>query len=316
MPETITFDNSFPEQRPRVAAALGVFDGVHSGHRQILLNLREMAQKLHAIPVAITFFPHPRSILCPDDPPQLLLPEEERIRLLKETGAEYVGIINFSRTFAAKSPEKFLESLRLSPQFDLRGICVGSCWRFGHFGRGDKNTIAAFAEKYGIDFCPCPELHLKNETVSSSAIRRHTASGNLGTAAEMLGRPTRIFGEVESGNGIASTELETPTANLLPEYGVVPPDGVYCAAVPVDGKLYPAAVNIGFAPTYKVKKRRIEVHLAGFSGNLYGRKLEVFLFKKLRDEICFSSPEELKKQIQMDIGNILSVFESNREFCK
>ena len=281
--------------------ALGVFDGVHSGHRRIISTLRQMAQDLHAVPAAVTFSPHPRQVLFPADPPPLLLPLVERCRLLHEAGADSVGIINFTGELAAQKPEDFLLSLLNGQNFKVCGICVGSRWRFGKAGAGNRELIADFASEHGIVFTPCEELEMNGETVSSTAIRRCTSAGKLDLARAMLGRPVRLFGKVHSGNHVAGSVLNAPTANLEINYGVLPPDGVYSGAVKFRGRYYPAAVNIGFSPTFSVGVRRVEAHLLDFKGALYGEELELELFRRLRDEKAFPSHRELMEQISMDI---------------
>ena len=167
-----------------------------------------------------------------------------------------------------------------------------------------------YARRRKIDFIACPEVRLNGEVISSSAIRRAIASGRLDAAEAMLGRPYRLVGKVEYGYGAATSRLDCPTANVSFSAGVLPPDGVYAAAAIRDGKAYPAAVNIGFAPTFGWKQavRRLEVHLLDFSGNLYGSELGVEFLSHLREERSFSSPEELKHQIGRDIARIRDFF--------
>ena len=281
--------------------ALGVFDGVHTGHRKIISNAAALAAKSGALPVAVTFVPHPREIL--GEPPQLLVPVEERRRLLIEAGAWTTGTINFSPEIAALEPEEFLE--KLTAEVNPAGIVVGEHWRFGRGGRGNGELLKSFAASHDMEFLPCPELEMEGETVSSTAIRRHIAAGDLERATAMLGRPPAICGRVISGYGDASRRLDSPTANLDITCGIVPPDGVYAGKVNCDGSSYAAAINIGFSPTFDGERdkneRRIEVHLLDFNGSLYGRELAVSLLKYLRPERRFDSVEELKKQIAGDI---------------
>ena len=300
-----------PSDRPLVLG-LGVFDGVHLGHRKIITELCAMAERCHAVPAAVTFDPHPRAVLCPSDPPQMLLPLEERCRLLRRNGAVLTGVIPFSAEFGLVSAEDFLNHLFKSERFRLAGICVGSRWRFGCRGAGNKELIQKFAAGNKIEFVPCQELVMNGETVSSSAIRRSTAAGYLEHASSMLGRPVRIFGKVQHGNKVAGSVLEAPTANIEVEYGVLPPDGVYSGRVNIDGTLYPAAVNIGFSPTFQVNRRRLEAHMLDFSGSLYGKTLEVELLHFLRKEKTFASPEELMQQIKCDIARVRTDFENGK----
>ncbi len=307
----IRFSSPLPEPPLRLVFGFGVFDGVHIGHRTIIANLSEMAAASGAHPVAVTFSPHPRAVVCPDDPPALLLPLEERLRLLHEVGAGYTGVIDFTAQFAALSPERFLAGICGGNSFSVCGICVGEKWRFGRFGAGDTAFLARWCSEHSLAFRACPELTVEGRgVVSSTAIRRLTAAGELDAAAEMLGRWCRIFGRVVHGFRVAGGILDAPTANLELAAGVVPPDGVYCGGVRLDGEIYPAAVNIGRAPTfdYGRKVHRIEAHLPGFSGELYGREIELELYRRLRPERAFADAGELKRQIAADISEVVAVF--------
>ena len=279
---------------------LGVFDGVHLGHRRIISEVLAMAERHRAVPAAVTFHPHPRQILCPDDPPRLLLPMAERCRLLHDAGAEIVGVIEFDRKFAAMEPRDFLNGLLRSPDFVLAGICVGSRWRFGHFGAGDGEVIEKFASANGIDFALCEELVIDGETVSSSAIRRAVSAGKIEHARTLLGRPPRLFGTVRRGNGIAGKVLHAPTANLEISCGILPPDGVYSGGIRIGAETFPAAVNIGLSPTFGGVTRRVEAHLLSFDGSLYGTELELELYSFIRHERKFPSPEALRERIRED----------------
>ena len=287
---------------------IGVFDGVHLGHRKIIRELAKMGQRIGAVPVAVTFMPHPREILGIPPLPRLLLPPDERFRRLREAGAEVIGVIEFSRQLAETSPGEFVEKL-LELQPTVRGICVGSQWRFGRRGDGDTAFLAADLKKRNIAFDAVPEVQIDGSLVSSSLIREKIAAGRLDEAAVMLDAPPALYGEVVPGFQIAERALHAPTANLRLEYGILPPDGVYAGMTTLEDKLFPAVTNIGFSPTFGDSGiRRIETHIVGFSGDLYGRKLVVELFEKIRDEQKFSSVPALKKQIRSDCDKTIGIF--------
>lgn len=300
---------SFPEGRTDkpVVLGIGVFDGVHPGHRKIMAELLEMGRKLDAVPVAVTFFPHPREILCPASPPRLLLPPEERVRRLHAAGAEKVEIIEFSAEAASTSPEVFLDEL-MAAHHAVRGICVGEHWRFGCGGRGDTKFLAAALARRGIAFSAVPELRVGGVIVSSSAIREAVTAGNISGAAEMLGDFPRLFGEVEPGAGIAGRRLHAPTANLRVDFGVLPPNGVYAGWAEFDGGCFAAVTNIGFSPTFGgTAQRRVESHLIGFSGDLYGMRLAVKTAALIREERAFGRVEDLERQIRADREKTLEI---------
>lgn len=291
-----------------VVLGIGVFDGVHQGHRKIIRELVEMGRRTGAVPVAVTFIPHPREILGIPPLPRLLLPPEERFRLLREAGAQAIGIIEFSRQLAETSPKEFVDAL-LKMRPPVRGICVGSQWRFGHRGAGDTAFLAADLERRGIAFNAVREVQMGGSIVSSSLIREKIAAGRLDEAAAMLGTHPGLYGEVVPGFQIAERELHAPTANLHLEYGILPPDGVYAGMTTVGNQRFPAVTNIGFAPTFQYSgERRIETHIIGFSDDLYRRKLIVELFEKIRDEKKFSSVPALEKQIRNDCEKTIGIF--------
>lgn len=299
----------FERQLP-VIAAIGVFDGVHLGHRKIISAAAVRAAETGAKVLALSFKPHPRELLNLSDPPKLLVSESDRWSLLRDAGADVCAFINFNAEVAALAPEDFLEELKNIPQLDIRGICVGSNWRFGRQGSGNRATLEKFCRRANWSLDAVPELEMDGITVSSSAIRTALADGELAKAENMLGRKVSLTGVVEHGFNIASRKLDAPTANLHLQYGVMPPDGVYAGSAVVDGINYPAALNIGVAPTFGNDMRRIEIHLIGYAGDLYGRELSVKLHRFLRPERRFASPEELKKQIASDIAEIQKSLQS------
>ena len=288
---------------PRIVA-IGVFDGVHAGHRTIIESAARRAAELNAVALALSFTPHPRQLLNPDQVPELLLPESVRVSKLFAAGAQECAFIDFTPEVAALPPEDFLDALAANSRFNVAGICVGSRWRFGRNGSGNAGTLGKFCAEHNWDFAGVPELEIAGETVSSTAIRGAIASGFLPLAVKMLGRNISLAGTVTHGFQIAGSKLEAPTANLDVKYGVLPPDGVYSGCCTIDGILYPAAVNIGLAPTFGNGLRRVEIHLLDFHGSLYDREITLEINSFIRPERRFASPEELKAQIAADIAAI------------
>ncbi len=223
----------------RISLAIGVFDGVHLGHQKLLDVLVKQAERTDSVPVAMTFFPHPRQILTPDSPPALLLPPREKIRLLQEHGVKAVVTLPFTRNFSQMPPEQFLAYCLTCKGIVLKNLCVGSHWRFGAGGQGDTAYLGRVAAEKKFDFHPVPELELNGETVSSSAIRKAVLTADLQKAALFLGHPYTLYGVVEHGKQLAGKELEHPTANLRTEYGVLPPCGVYACRAYIDGECLP-----------------------------------------------------------------------------
>lgn len=290
----------------RVCLAIGVFDGVHCGHQRLLSRLLTMSRACNAEPVAMTFFPHPRQVLQPQSAPPLLLPPEQKVRLLHEFGMRGVVTVPFSCEFAAMPPEEFIQDCLSASRVKIDGICVGEKWRFGAGGKGGQELLRQFASDGHFEFDAVSELAIDGNVVSSTSIRRAVSSGLLEQTRKLLGRPYSLFGKVEKGFQLAGSELRHPTANIRMEYGILPPDGVYAANAIISGRKLAAAVNIGTSPTYRRQDapRRVEVHILDFNENIYGLPLEVELVLYLREERCFSDATGLKTQIELDIAAI------------
>lgn len=299
----------------KAVVAIGVFDGVHLGHRKLLSRLIEMSKREKASPVALTFHPHPRELLQPDTPPSLLAPHEAKLRMLHECGAKAVITIPFTREFASLSPKEFLEDCLYSPRVELKGICVGSKWRFGAKGSGDTKFLKECSKSAGFAFESVDELLLHGKPVSSSSIRRAVSSGDLSLAKEMLGRDYSLHGVVEEGLHIAGSSLSHPTANLRVRHEALPPNGVYAGYAKLDGKSLPAAIAVGVSPTFHGAAGggpRVEVHIIGFSGDLYGREMEAELVAYMREERCFPDAATLKSQIAADVKAALEILKERR----
>lgn len=291
----------------RVSIAIGVFDGVHRGHQLLLEKLVKMAEKNDSVPIAMTFYPHPRAILNPQSPPPLLISPAKRISLLHKYGMKAVVTLSFSKSFAEQSPNEFINSCLHSANLDICGLCVGSNWRFGAKGAGSVDLLLDMAQKEKFDFAAVEEYVMNGDIVSSTSIRRAIASGKLAEADDMLGRNYTLAGIVERGYQDATNKLEHPTANIDIQYGVMPPCGVYAGRAMIEGKLRTAAINIGTAPTFDrpgEKRIRLEAHFIDYDGDVYGKLIEVELLEYLREERCFRSPVELKAQIEQDLKRI------------
>ena len=291
----------------RIAVAIGVFDGVHLGHQLLLDRLKMMAERHSAASVVLTFFPHPRKVLFPDDPLSLLVSNQKKLELIESMDIKAAVTLPFSKEFSNLSADDFLADCLFSPDIKISGICVGSKWRFGRGGEGNADTIHNYADKHGFEFDPVDEFYLNEETVSSTVIRRAISGGDLDKTAQMLGRNYSLAGVVTHGAFDGTSVLECPTANISISDGIIPPSGVYAGRVKLDFKEFPAAISVGTSPTFSDKSRSesdVEVHILDFSGDLYGKNLEVEFIQYIREERCYSSSNELKKQIAKDIATI------------
>ena len=268
------------EPKPR-AVALGTFDGVHLGHRRVL----DATLAAGRTPTVVTFDPHPREALGYGV--ELLVPLARRLELLAEARIEEALVVDFDLELAQLPPEAFAE--RILRPLGAEVVLAGSNFRFGRGRAGDL----ALLEGLGFDARPVPLV----DGVSSTRIRDLLRSGEVERAAKLLGRPPEIAGTVVAGDARGGT-LGFPTANLRPEPGVlVPGYGIYAGAA--DGRR--AAISIGTNPHYGGGERRIEAFLLDFAGDLYGERLRLELWQRLRDEQAFESEAELVAQIDRDV---------------
>jgi riboflavin kinase/FMN adenylyltransferase len=267
-------------EHPRVVA-IGSFDGVHRGHRVVL----ETARSAGPVTTVVTFWPHPRLVL--GNQVELLSTLERRLELLDEAGVDEVLVLAFTPAVAALPPEQFAEDVLR--RIDAKTVVVGENFRFGRAAAGDVPLL----ERLGFDVRAVPLL----EGASSSRIRTLLRRADVVAAAQLLGRPAELDGTVVLGDQRGGT-LGYPTANLAtaPEL-LVPAYGIYAGAA----LGHRAAVSIGVNPHYGGEERRIEPHLLDFEGHLYGRRLVVELWLRLRDERAFASEAELVAQIARDV---------------
>lgn len=286
----------------KVCIAIGVFDGVHLGHQAVIRAAMEDARAANGTAVALTFDPHPMRVLVPDKAPPLLTSTEHKLALIENLETPVCLLIPFTLEFARTEAEAFLEQLRQSAT-KLQTICVGHAFRFGHNRKGDVQTILAFGRDRGVRVDVIPPVMSNGETISSTTIRKVVAEGDLTKAERMLGRPFSVLGSVEAGDQIGR-KLGYPTANLNPHNEVLPPNGVYAVRVFHAGNEHGGIANIGVRPTVAkdTAERRFELHILDFSGDVYGKAIEVFFAQKLREEQKFDSPDELKAQIARDEG--------------
>ncbi|MBD0289642.1 MAG: riboflavin biosynthesis protein RibF [Thermoleophilia bacterium] len=268
------------------AVAIGTFDGVHRGHRAVI----DATQATGLRPALLTFEPHPRLVLGYDV--QLLTTFERRLELLRGAGPEDVLVVEFTPALSRLSPEDFADRWLLP--FGARVVVAGEGFRFGAGRRGDLDLLRAL----GFDVRPVPLL----EGVSSSRIRELLRAGAVREAAALLGRPAELEGTVVAGDQRGGT-LGFPTANLAVPAGLlVPGHGIYAGeADPGDGRRYRTAASIGVNPHYGGVERRIEAFLLDFAGDLYGERLRLELWERLRDERAFGSEAELVEQIARDV---------------
>ncbi len=281
------------------ALTVGNFDGVHLGHRALIDTTVRQAKQIDGPAVVVTFDPPPINLLNPAAAKPPLTTVEDRAELLLAAGATHVVTLQVDAGLLALSPEAFFEDVIVG-QFRTRVLVEGYNFRFGRGRAGDNAQLKKLCESAEIGFEELPPREIDGEAVSSSRVRAELTAGNVSAAAKLLGRPYSLTGTVVTGAKRGRT-LGFPTANLDNVKTLVPCTGVYAMRAWVGDKSWPAAANVGPNPTFGEDARKIEVHLIGFEGDLYGAELRVEFVQRLRDTKPFAGIEDLKEQLKRDI---------------
>jgi len=290
-------------------AALGTFDGVHVGHQKIIRSMVSDAKAAEGKSLVITFSNHPRNFLKPERPIKLLTSPEAKEALIRELDVDLLALLKFDRRLADLDPLSFVRDILVSC-FRVSRVYVGYNYTFGFKGNGSPELLRQLGENFGFEVFVMPPICLNQDPISSSAIRKLLAAGDVELASKYLGRWPEFCGQVVHGKGMGRG-LGYPTANLLIGSEMqLPLPGVYFGRGQVDGRSHDAVVNIGSKPTLGGTDLSFEVHLLDFSGNLYGKYLTVCLKKRLRDEKRFDSVEELSRQIARDIESVSALRQS------
>ncbi|HVU45463.1 MAG TPA: bifunctional riboflavin kinase/FAD synthetase [Terracidiphilus sp.] len=289
-------------------AAIGNFDGVHCGHREILSAVVAEAHERNACAVAITFDPHPEHVLRPAQAPELLTPLAERIRLLSETGVDAIVVLTFDRELAGLTAREFVEQI-LVRALGIRGIHEGQSFRFGRGAAAGVRELAEFGSEFGFAVHVHLPLCVHGLEISSSAIRSLIAAGDMRRARWMLGRPFVVLSTPARGRGIG-TKLLVPTVNLAPYDGLLPAFGVYVTRMTIDGRVFESVTNVGNRPTFGEASFAVESHILNFEPVDLDEQtpLELEFLLRLRGEIRFPSAEALKEQIFRDVGRAKRYF--------
>lgn len=281
-------------------ASIGIFDGVHRGHKKILHKLIVEAKRENAKSLVITFYPHPRALLNKDSKVPLLTSLEHRIRLIKDIGVDFLYVIRFTKSFSRIEPDDFIRKI-LVKGINIKALVVGKTFLFGQKGRGDFSLLSKLSREYGFRLFGVEPLVMRKRLISSTRVRHAIEKGDLKTASSMLGRPVSILGTVVRGRGVGR-KLGFPTANINPHHEAIPPSGVYAVDVIVGRRTRKGILNIGINPTFKKNKEStIELHIFNFKKDIYAKDAEIIFKKKIRNEIKFDSVEALRKQIKLDV---------------
>ena len=279
----------------------GTFDGVHLGHQKILKRIRDIADQCNGETVLITFWPHPRLVLFPHEHNlRLLSTFEEKAKLLREYGIDYLVTLPFTKEFSEMSSEDFIQKI-LIEKIQTKKLVIGYDHRFGKNREGSFEYLKENIKKYHFELEEIPREDIDHVGISSSKIRKALEIGNIETANEYLGRDYELNGIIIKGQQLGRS-IGFPTANIyIPnDYKLVPCDGAYAVKVNVEGKVYDGMLNIGMRPTVNGTSRTIEVNLFDFHGDLYDLRVCVYFKAYLRPEVKFLNLEALKAQLEND----------------
>jgi len=282
--------------------AVGNFDGIHRGQRALLDLLVARARELGVPAVVITFDPHPVAVLRPEQAPMPLTTMEQREKLLDEAGVDVVLIVRFTPEFARTPARNFARDF-LHGKLDLSEVYVGSSFQFGHRREGDLPLLRELGASFGFAAFGVEEVVYEGARISSTRIRQALLEGRVEDAREMLGRPYSITGIVVRGDRMGQ-RLGWPTINLKPENRLIPADGVYVsrAFLPSYPASFDSVTNIGTRPTvYENYQRVVESHVLDFSADVYGERVELSFWKRLREERIFPTMMDLAAQIGKDV---------------
>lgn len=280
---------------------IGTFDGVHEGHQQIIGRINAMAREMDGESILLTFHPHPRLVLNPNDTSlQLINTLQEKIDLLDHYGIHEMIIATFSKAFAKTSPRDYIKHF-LVDKIQPKVIVIGYDHHFGKDRAGNIETLRQYAGEFGYRVEEIEKHIVDDVGVSSTKIREAIAAGHITQANHLLGHPFRLTGRVIKGHQIGN-QLGYPTANLFVEdkHKIIPGVGIYAARVRVGEQWFKGMLYIGYRPTFSGKEKAIEVNLFDFNGNLYGDELTLDIVAEIRGDKRFDTPEELAAQMAAD----------------
>ncbi len=286
---------------------LGVFDGLHLGHQRIMQTVVESAAAIDAVPTVITFDPHPRAVLHPENAPPLLQTLDQRLANFEVLGIKQTIVIRFDKEFAGIDAETFLADI-VHERLQAREVFLGKGFFFGKNRGGNITLLREMSRRLGFFADEVAEVRLRGQRISSSKIRHLLAEGKVNLARRMLGRPYGVEGQIIHGLQRGRT-IGFPTANLHPHNRVIPKFGVYATATLIDGRWRRSITNVGIRPTFEDNQNpSIESYIFDFDGDLYGDVLRVRFLHRLRDERKFASIDELRGQIEKDTRRALNYF--------
>ena len=287
---------------------IGVFDGVHLGHKYLISQLTEQARQQSLLSGVVTFRQHPQETLSPQTKLPFLTDLTNRANLLKNEGVEAIITLSFTRELAQLSAHQFVSLLQ--KYLRMRGMVIGPDFTLGRNREGSTNTLRALGRDMNFSVIVIPPIMVNGEVVSSTAIRKALADGDMKRVVNLIGRPFSVHGRVIIGSG-RGIGLGFPTANLdIDSEQALPTEGVYATWTYIDDKAYQSMTNIGKRPTFGGSERTVEVYVLNYHSDLYGRELKIDIIDRLRGEKKFDTVDELKKQITEDVKQGRAILDS------
>jgi len=284
---------------------IGVFDGVHAGHRYLLRKLKERAAERNLLSGVVTFSPHPQSVLHPHSQLPWLTSLEDRVGAFQRLGVSVVVVLTFTPKLAQLSAQEFISLIK--KHLSMRGILVGPDFALGKGKEGNINLLRTLGYEMGFNVDVVPPFKINGEIVSSTLIRRALAEGDMRKVTKLMGRYFYLEGKIITSEKRGRV-LGFPTANLdIKPQQALPGNGIYATIAQVEGRHFPSATNIGTRPTFGTGEEMVETHLLNYKGDLYGKDMRVEFVQKLREEQRFPSVEELSAQIEKDVREIEAI---------
>ena len=301
-------DDARPVRWPYPVLAIGNFDGLHRGHLKIVERIRRGATERGGTSVVMTFEPHPPRVLRPDKAPPLLMTSEQKRNALARAGVQGLAVVRFTEELSQWEPEAFVRRV-LVDWLRVAEVWVGADFLFGRNRSGNFTLLKTLGLQFGFRAEKIDPIRYKDFVVSSTRIRRLVSEGRVEEAGALLGRHFAIDGRVVEG-ARRGREIGFPTANLATENELLPPNGVYATFSAVDGIVRPSVTNVGVRPTFDgPPTTSVETHVLGFSGDLYGQRLELAFVQRLRDERKFPDIDALREQIAADVRRAGRLFD-------
>lgn len=281
--------------------ALGVFDGVHLGHRKLIKLTVNKAKKNKGISIVVTFDPHPDRIIIPENNVFLLTTLKERINLIRDLKVDIFLIIKFSKILSKMSPKDFIVKILVN-SLKVKELFVGFNYKFGFQGKGNVDCLKEYGKIYKFKTSILKPEVINKTIISSTIIKEYIRLGDTKKAKKLLGHNVIISGRVISGKGRGRKLLNFATANIeIPLEKILPANGVYLVEINIDNQKYYGLMNIGIKPTFKEKNKTVEVHIINFNKSIYNKVVNINILQKIRNEKYFNHPGLLKKQIEDDI---------------